>query len=143
MDGATALYPVYAAFAQAVYPEGEYPLYGGHGGIGLVACCGTAGAYRRLTDRDVDVVFAAAPSQAQREEAEAAGLELHMTPIGREAFVFFVNSRNPVEGLTVDQVKGTYIPEGLPIGGRWVVKISPSGPFSGRKTAAASPPCSV
>ena len=24
LDGATALYPLYAAFAQAVYPEGEY-----------------------------------------------------------------------------------------------------------------------
>ena len=103
MDGATALYPVYAAFAQAVYPEREYPLYGS-----AVACSNTVGAYRRLIDRDVDVIFAAAPSQAQREEAEAAGMALHLTPIGREAFVFFVNSRNPVEGLTVEQVKGIY-----------------------------------
>lgn len=103
MDGATALYPVYAAFAQAVYPEREYPLYDS-----AVACSNTVGAYRRLIDRDVDVIFAAAPSQAQREEAEAAGMALHLTPIGREAFVFFVNSRNPVEGLTVEQVKGIY-----------------------------------
>ena len=29
LDGATALYPVYAAFVQAVWPEGEYPLYAG------------------------------------------------------------------------------------------------------------------
>ena len=27
IDGATALYPVYAAFAQAVYPEKEYDQY--------------------------------------------------------------------------------------------------------------------
>lgn len=103
MDGATALYPVYAAFAQAVYPEREYALYDS-----AVACSNTVGAYRRLIDRDVDVIFAAAPSQAQREEAEAAGMALHLTPIGREAFVFFVNSRNPVESLTVEQVKGIY-----------------------------------
>lgn len=103
MDGATALYPLYAAFAQAVYPEREYPLYGSP-----VSCSNTDGAYRRLIDREVDVIFAAAPSQAQMEQAQAAGMELHLTPIGREAFVFFVNSRNPVEGLTVDQVKGIY-----------------------------------
>lgn len=103
MDGATALYPVYAAFAQAVYPEREYPLH-----ASAVACSNTVGAYQRLIDRDVDVIFAAAPSQAQREEAEAAGMALHLTPIGREAFVFFVNSRNPVESLTVEQVKGIY-----------------------------------
>lgn len=103
MDGATALYPVYAAFAQAVYPEREYPLYDS-----LVECTNTVNAYERLIQRDVDVIFAAAPSQAQLEAAERAGLELHMTPVGREAFVFFVNSRNPVEGLTVDQIKGIY-----------------------------------
>lgn len=111
MDGATALYPVYAAFAQAVYPdpEGEslYGLYVEHD-LGLVACTNTAGAYQRLIDRDVDVIFVAAPSQKQLKDVEAAGMELHMTPIGREAFVFFVNSRNPVNGLTVEQVKGIY-----------------------------------
>lgn len=107
MDGATALYPVYAAFAQAVYPEKEYLLYETNG-IGTVACTNTVGAYQRLIDRDVDVIFAAAPSQTQRNAAKAAGMELHLTPIGREAFVFFVNSRNPVEGLTLEQVKSIY-----------------------------------
>lgn len=107
MDGATALYPVYAAFVQAVYPEREYSLYESHD-IGTVACTNTEVAYQRLIDRDVDVIFVAAPSQSQKNAAEAAGMELHLTPIGREAFVFFVNSRNPVEGLTVEQVKGIY-----------------------------------
>ena len=107
LDGATALYPVYAAFAQAVYPEREYSLYEWHS-PGSVSCTNTVGAYQRLIDRDVDVIFAAAPSQAQRDAAKAAGMELFLTPIGREAFVFFVNSRNPVEGLTMDQVKGIY-----------------------------------
>lgn len=40
--------------------------------------------------------------------ARRAAKELHLTPIGREAFVFFVNSRNPVEGLTVEQIQGIY-----------------------------------
>ena len=107
MDGATALYPVYAAFAQAVYPEKEYPLDGTYD-FTSVACSNTMGAYRRLIDRDVDVIFVAEPSQAQRAAAESAGMELHFTPIGREAFMFFVNSRNPVENLTVEQVQGIY-----------------------------------
>ena len=107
MDGATALYPVYAAFAQAVYPDREYPLYEDYD-VGTVACTNTVGAYQRLINREVDVIFAAAPSQAQMDDAKAAGMELHMTPIGREAFVFFVNSRNPVENLTLEQVKGIY-----------------------------------
>ena len=107
LDGATALYPVYAAFVQAVCPEDDYPLYAGHY-VGRVACTGTVEAYERLIARETDMIFAAAPSEDQLRQAEKAGMELHLTPIGREAFVFFVNSRNPVTGLTVEQVQGIY-----------------------------------
>ena len=109
LDGATALYPVYAGFVQAVYPQGEYPLYAAtEDGCGLVTCSGTVGAYQRLIQGDADVIFAAAPSQEQLDMAAQAGVELHLTPIGREAFVFFVNSKNPVEGLTVEEIQGIY-----------------------------------
>ena len=43
--------------------------------------------------------------------AKAAGVELHLTPIGREAFVFFVNAENPVTGLTVEQIQKIYTGE--------------------------------
>ena len=109
LDGATALYPVYAGFLQAVYPQGEYPLYAAtEDGCGLVTCSGTVDAYQRLIQGDTDLIFAAAPSQEQLDMAAQAGVELHLTPIGREAFVFFVNSKNPVEGLTVEEVQGIY-----------------------------------
>ena len=109
LDGATALYPVYAGFVQAVYPQGEYPLYAAtEDGCGLVTCSGTVDAYQRLIQGDTDLIFAAAPSQEQLDMAAQAGVELHLTPIGREAFVFFVNSKNPVEGLTVEEIQGIY-----------------------------------
>ena len=57
------------------------------------------------------MIFAAAPSEAQIEAARNAGMEFHLTPIGREAFVFFVNSKNPVEDLTVEQIRGIYTGE--------------------------------
>ncbi len=108
IDGATALYPVYASFAANVFePNTEYVLYGEDGQITL-ACSGTTTAYYRLIRGDEDVIFCAAPSQEQLWAAEDAGLTLHMTPIGREAFVFFVNSRNPVTNLTVKDIQGIY-----------------------------------
>lgn len=112
LDGATALYPVYAAFVRAVYPPEldcslkSSPFY--QGGQAQVQCSGTVYAYQALIDGNVDMIFAAGPSKAQMEAAEQAGVELHLTPIGREAFVFFVNSANPVRGLTVEQVRGIY-----------------------------------
>lgn len=118
LDGATALYPVYASFVRAVYPE-EYADQ--WGGCGRMACSGTVEAYERLIRGETDMIFAAAPSQDQLDRAEGAGVELHLTPIGREAFVFFVNSRNPVRGLTVEEIQGIYageITDWSQVGGR-------------------------
>ena len=115
LDGATALYPLYSAFVQAAYPEGEYAPNG------LVSCSGTEKAYERLIDGHADIIFVGGPSRAQLDAAEAAGKELCLTPIGREAFVFFVNSRNPVTGLTVEQIRGIYageITDWRQVGGR-------------------------
>ena len=126
MDGATALYPVYSAFVQAVYPEGKYDVYdfkyNEEEGLGQVTCTGTIEAYERLIAGKTDIIFCAAPSQDQLDAAAAAGVELHMTPIGREAFVFFVNSKNPVTGLTVEQIQGIYtgeITNWKDLGGKW------------------------
>lgn len=109
LDGATALYPVYAAFVEAVYPHGDYPFIGQtEQDVPLVVCTGTVEAYERLIAGKSDLIFAAAPSQDQLNLAQSQGIELHLTPIGREAFVFFVNSQNPVEELTVEQIRGIY-----------------------------------
>ena len=62
----------------------------------------------RLIKGRADVIFCAQPSSDQIAKAKAAGVELQLTPIGREAFVFFVNKANPVETLTSDQVRALY-----------------------------------
>ncbi|MGI6030781.1 MAG: substrate-binding domain-containing protein [Eubacteriales bacterium] len=138
LDGATALYPVYAGFVQAVYPEGEYPMYESHG-VGRVACTNTVGAYDRLIAGEVDMIFVAGPSQAQLEEAKNHGRELHLHPIGREAFVFFVNTQNPVTGLTVEQVQQIYsgeITNWSEVGGpNWNIRAFQRAENSGSQTA--------
>jgi len=103
LNGATALYPVYAAFAQAVYPKKKYDWYGGE-----VACNNTIRAYEKLINKTVDIIFVAPPSKRQLEEAEKAGVSFRYTPIGKEAFVFFVNSQNPVNELTIEQLQSIY-----------------------------------
>ncbi len=103
LDGATALYPVYAAFVQAVYPEKEYSLYGSE-----VVSSQTSNAFDRLMKGDVDMVFMAHPSEDQMKIAEGQGIELTLTPIGREAFVFFLHKKNPVEKLSISQIQGIY-----------------------------------
>ncbi len=106
MDGATALYPVYAAFAKAVYPRKS--IGSPYANSGHVICSTTSSAYEKIIQGDADIIFVAAPSQEQEEAAKRAGVTLNFTPIGKEAFVFFVNSKNPIENLSVEQIQGIY-----------------------------------
>ena len=113
LEGATALYPLYAAFARAVYPEADYPVYSTdsifrQNNNPVITCSMTSGAFERLIDGEADVVFLMGVSEEQWEMARERDLELMLTPIGREAFVFFVNKRNSVSNLTVDDVRGIY-----------------------------------
>lgn len=103
IDGATALYPLYAAFTQAVYPEKEYSPYDSE-----VMVNTTPEAYQNLIQGKVDVILAAGPSDAQLKMAEQKGVELELTPIGREAFVFFLNQKNPIDSLQLQQIQDIY-----------------------------------
>ncbi|WP_404451589.1 substrate-binding domain-containing protein [Virgibacillus necropolis] len=103
LDGATALYPLYSAFVRATYPDKHYDLYDSE-----VMVNKTTGAYINLIEGKVDIIFAAGPSKNQLQYAKQRGVELKLTPIGREAFVFFVNAQNPVEGLTLKQIQDIY-----------------------------------
>ena len=104
LDGATALYPVYSAFAQAVYPKKKY--YSPY--EGEVVCNNTVQAYENLIAKTVDIIFVASPSKAQLDMAEKAGVGFRYIPIGMEAFVFFVNALNPIDNLTIEQLQGIY-----------------------------------
>ncbi|WP_243644396.1 PstS family phosphate ABC transporter substrate-binding protein [Paenibacillus pinisoli] len=103
MDGATALYPLYSAFAMAVYPEKEYDHLRSE-----VRSTKTSQAYDSLISGEADLIFAAEPSERQRGDALAAGVQLKLTPIGQEAFVFFTHADNPVSGITMEQIQDIY-----------------------------------
>lgn len=115
LDGAEATYPVYSAFANACYENiaeiQEYAKsYEGkeENAPKPVRFTNTIEAYKSLVDGDVDIFFGSMPSPEQKKLAEDAGKELVYTPIGKEAFVFFVSDRNPVDGLTSEQVRDIY-----------------------------------
>ncbi|MED4887851.1 substrate-binding domain-containing protein [Lysinibacillus sp. FSL R7-0073] len=106
LDGATAMYPLYAAFVEAIYPKGDYQPYNSK-----VQVSRTPEAYQNLIVGNVDLIFVAAPSVSQEWQAEKEGLTFDMTPIGRETFVFFVHHKNSVDNVTLEQVKKIYAGE--------------------------------
>jgi phosphate transport system substrate-binding protein len=105
MDGATALLPVYASFMQAVYPAEDLT----HAVFDkLIYCSGTDRAYTNLLEGKVDIIFCAEPSDEQVEQFSDKGIKLKLVPIGREAFVFFVNKENPVDNITIENINLIY-----------------------------------
>ncbi len=102
LNGAYALYPIYAAMVQGMYPE---TFAGNHW---YLRTDGSDVIYEELLTGERDLIFALAPSKLQAEAAEKAGIQYELTPFCMDAFVFFVNANNPVDNLTTDQIKGIY-----------------------------------
>lgn len=102
VDGAAAVFPVYSAFVHATYPEST-ALYDG-----IFEYNNTRGGYELLAEKKSDIFFGAYPSEGQIKYAEHLDTTFVYTPIGLEAFVFFVHKDNPIDNLTTEQIKGIY-----------------------------------
>lgn len=68
----------------------------------------THNAYVNLINGDTDLILVTAPSEDEKKLAEEKGIELEIVPIVKDAFVFFVNTDNPVENLTLEQIQNIY-----------------------------------
>ena len=122
LDGAAALVPVYAAIVNAVYPEDSVTYEGGKfsddnyygenfAPDSKMQYKNTVRGYKAIVDGDTDILFCAAPSAEQKQYAAERGVELVYVPVGLEAFVFFVNEKNPVDSLTVEEIRSIYAGE--------------------------------
>lgn len=102
IDGAAAFFPVYSAFVNAVYPE-TTKLY-----EGVLVYNNTPGGYQLLAEKETDIFIGVYPSEEQKAYAEECNTTFTYTPIGTEAFVFFVHKDNPIDDLTIEQIQGIY-----------------------------------
>ena len=131
LDGAEACYPLYTAVAKAIYKdidkielealdiikkaenkewtrESDYIMYWKYNNGRVVRFTNTVEGYRALVEREVDLFFGARPSADQKVEASVTHEQIISQPIGREAFVFFVEADNPIDNLTSDEIRKIY-----------------------------------
>ena len=119
LDGAAALVPVYASVIENCYPAGTVTYEGGvfsddnyygenFAPDSVMQYQNTIRGFDALVEGSVDLFFTAHPSKEQMQSAKDKGVELEIVPIGLEAFVFFVNKDNPVDGLTTEQIRSIY-----------------------------------
>ena len=111
LDSAAALYPITASIVNAVYPQGcyDYDLETKQfSENSKLQMNNTPLAYKKIVDGETDIALLAEPSAEQKAYAEEQGITLEFLPIGKEAFVFLVNAKNPIDSLTTEQVRGIY-----------------------------------
>ncbi len=65
-------------------------------------------AYVNLINKKADIIFVTSPSEDELALAEENGVVLEVIPIVSEAFVFLTHSDNPVNGLTLEEIRNIY-----------------------------------
>ncbi len=72
------------------------------------AVSGTDNAYVNLIDGKADILLVYAPAQDSLNYAQEKNVRLEMAPIGKDALVFLVNKKNPVQNLSDKQLVDIY-----------------------------------
>ena len=102
IDGSTATIPMsfalYGHFAENSRRSASEVIYHNK----------THEAYKNLLNEKTDIIFVTEPSAEAQKLFGDAGVEIDVIPIVKDAFVLFVNAKNPVSSLTQDQLRDIY-----------------------------------
>ena len=108
IDGSTATVPIKAELFRQFYDDTDDAIYVSHSK--------THEAYLNLINkksqyiykRVIDFILVTPPSKDELAYAESMGVELDITPVARDGFVFITHKNNPVDSLTIAQVQDIY-----------------------------------
>ena len=99
IDGSTANIPLISAVRSVLLGEPRED---------DISVSGTDNAYVKLIEGKADILLVYAPAQSSLDYAREKKVELEMAPIGRDALVFLVNKKNPVDSLTRQEIVDIY-----------------------------------
>ncbi len=102
IDGSTSLIPLEAGIRAAIFGKSFDEAQKD------VVHSTTWGSFKNLLGGDADMIFSTPISAEQQKMADEAGIKLEQVPVVKEAFVFVVNAKNPVDALSQQQIKDIY-----------------------------------
>ena len=103
INGYYSLFPLYASFAYAVYPEDTYGEYGSCNG--KVICLSDFDATHGLDNYNPDIAFALG---VDGKGISSAHERENMTLVAKEALVFHTSVENEMGNITTEQIKQIY-----------------------------------
>ena len=66
-------------------------------------------AYTKLIKGETDLIIVTEPSSDELNRASDSGVELEVTPVVNEGFVFYTNVKNPVNELSLTEIQDIYM----------------------------------
>lgn len=102
VDGSTVTIPLSEAMASKLLNMN------GREAASFVKHYTTHDAYVNLVAGKADIILVTEPSDEELALAGAKNIELEVVSVVKDAFVFLVNVKNPVESLAVEQIQGIY-----------------------------------
>lgn len=102
IDGSTATIPLSEALATSFLGMSKSEAKG------FIKHNTTHNAYLNLIEKKADIIFVTEPSEEELKTAKDAKVDLQVIPVVKEGFVFLVNTKNPVNSLTTNQVRNIY-----------------------------------
>lgn len=102
LDGSTATVPLGQAVASVLLGENRESV------SDLAQFHKTSRAYYNLVDGSADLLLVAEGGEDSYAYRDEHGKTWRMEPIAAETLVFFVNADNPVDNLTLDQMRDIY-----------------------------------
>lgn len=68
-------------------------------------------AYTKLINKEVDLIIVTSPSDDELKRAKEASVELEVTPVVNEGFVFYTNVSNSLDNLKLENIRKIYAGE--------------------------------
>lgn len=110
IDGSSTVYPITEAVAEEfqIDKRGEVQV--------TVGISGTGGGFKKFCSQDAsvrtDISNASRPiKDSEKEACKAAGVEYIELPVAYDAITVVVNQDNPIDSMTVDELKTMWQPE--------------------------------
>ncbi|MCL1922552.1 MAG: substrate-binding domain-containing protein [Propionibacteriaceae bacterium] len=112
INGSTATIPITAELFRQFYEYNAGQIHGNP----IVQHDKTHASYLQLINREkseygshlVSLIFVTPPSQDELAYAQKQQVELDLTPIALDGFVFITHKDNPIDSLTIKQIQGIY-----------------------------------
>lgn len=102
LDGSTSTAPLGRAIASVLLGESEEEV------SDLIHFSRTTASFRALMAGETDLLIVGEPNASVYDEMKEAGFEASIDTFAVDGLVFVVNSANPVDSLTLEQLQGIY-----------------------------------